>query len=148
MTDIVDAKTRSRMMAAVRGRDTGPELLLRQLLREAGLRGYRLHRKDIPGRPDVAWIGRRVAVFVDGAFWHGHPSAFTQGKSGKFWDDKIAANVQRDRQNDERLRETGWVVVRIWDFEVERDPVECVKRVRGALASPSAPAAADATSAL
>lgn len=145
MADIVDTRTRSRMMAAVRARDTAPELALRRLLYAQGLRGYRVHRRDIPGRPDVAWIGRRVAVFVDGAFWHGHPSAFTLGKSGKFWDDKISANMARDRRNDERLRQAGWKVVRLWDFEIERDQVGCMEKVQAALAAANAPAVAVAT---
>lgn len=121
------------MMAAVRREDTKPELLLRRALRRAGLRGYRLHRKDLPGTPDLAWIGRRVAVFVDGAFWHGHPSAFTKGKSGEFWDQKIETNVQRDRRVDAALEADGWKVLRFWDFEVDNDIEACVSRVREAL---------------
>lgn len=117
-------------MAAVRAQDTGPELALRHALYAMGLRGYRIHRRDVPGRPDVAWIGRRIAVFVDGAFWHGHPSAFKPGKSGVFWDRKIGANIERDRRIDEQLRSEGWEVLRLWDFEVERDVRTCAERVR------------------
>lgn len=120
-------------MAAVRASDTGPELVLRRALRAAGLRGYRIHRKDLFGRPDIAWIGSRVAVFVDGAFWHGHPSAFTPGKSGSFWDRKIAANRERDRRVNARLEETGWRVLRFWDFEIETVLDACVRRVEEAL---------------
>lgn len=116
-------------MSRIRGRDTGPELLLRQALRSAGLRGYRLHVQGIPGRPDVVFRRQRVAVFVDGAFWHGHPSAFREGKSGEFWDRKIAENRARDRRYDESLRASGWHVLRLWDFEIERDAEACVQRV-------------------
>lgn len=130
MTDKVDRETRSRNMAAVRARDTAPELALRQALVAVGLRGYRLHCRNIPGRPDIAWPSRRVAIFVDGAFWHGHPSAFTPGKSGPFWDRKIGANIERDRRTDEKLRSAGWTVVRLWDFEVEADPLGCAERIR------------------
>lgn len=130
LTDITDPATRSRMMAAVRGSDTGPELALRRALSAAGLRGYRVHRRDIPGRPDVAWVGRKIAVFVDGAFWHGHPSAFTPGKSGEFWDRKITANKERDERVDRQLWEEGWIVIRFWDFEVLEDPDGCVRKVQ------------------
>ncbi len=131
MVDKVDPQTRSRMMAAAsKARDTGPELALRRLLFAGGMRGYRVHRKDIPGKPDIAWLGKRIAIFVDGAFWHGHPSAFAKGKSGEFWDRKVAANIARDRRVDAELRAAGWNVLRIWDFELERDPQGCVERIR------------------
>ena len=134
MTDKVDQATRSRNMAAVRARDTAPELALRRALVALGVRGYRLHRSDVPGRPDLAWPGRRVAVFVDGAFWHGHPSAYKRGRSGDFWDRKIGANIERDRRIDEKLRSAGWTVLRLWDFEIEADAAACAERVRTILA--------------
>ena len=145
MTDRFDAATRSRMMSAVKRKDTKPELALRTALRLRGLTGYRLHRKDVPGRPDLAWVGRRVAVFVDGAFWHGHPSAYRPGRSGLFWDTKIAGNIARDRRADAHLKAAGWAVVRLWDFEVERDPDACVARVADALAERSATGALPAS---
>lgn len=119
-------------MARVRQRDTAPELALRRALWAAGLRGWRCHPKGIPGRPDLAWIGRRCAVFVDGAFWHGHPDYYW-GQSGKFWDEKIARNRARDARVDSELEAAGWAVVRVWDFEVERDPAACVERVAAAI---------------
>jgi DNA mismatch endonuclease (patch repair protein) len=82
----------------------------------------------------VAWIGRRVAVFVDGAFWHGHPDHYW-GQSGPFWDAKIARNRERDEQINAQLTTVGWVVVRFWDFEVWREPDECVAKIGVALAS-------------
>jgi DNA mismatch endonuclease (patch repair protein) len=75
-----------------------------------------------------------VAVFVDGAFWHGHPSRHRPGRSGAYWDEKIAANVRRDRQADDELRALGWDVVRLWDFEVGKDLDGSVQRVMKALA--------------
>jgi DNA mismatch endonuclease (patch repair protein) len=122
-------------MARIRGRDTQPELLLRRALCSEGLTGYRLNVARLPGKPDVAWIGRKVAVFVDGAFWHGHPSAFTPGKSGAYWDAKIERNVRRDRLADDALAAMGWQVVRLWDFEVRRELDESVKRIEAALAA-------------
>lgn len=133
MPDIVSAEVRSRMMSKVRPRDTGPELLLRRTLHKLGVRGYRVHRRDVPGRPDIVWIGRRLAVFVDGAFWHGHPSAYTPGKSGAFWDKKISDNAARDRRVDDNLRQGGWTVMRFWDFEVEKDARQCAEKIRQVL---------------
>jgi len=135
MADIVDARTRSRMMAAVRRENTAPELALRRALHALGVRGYRLHRRDIPGSPDIVWIGRRVAVFVDGSFWHGHPSAYKPGKSGEFWDKKIARNIERDRAVDAELTARGWIVLRFWDFEVKADALRCAERVKQVLES-------------
>ena len=89
-------------------------------------------RRRVLGRPDLAWIGRRVAVFVDGAFWHGHPDYYW-GQSGKFWDEKIARNRARDERVNRELIEAGWTVVRLWDFEVERNLPVCVERVTQAL---------------
>lgn len=120
-------------MARIRATGTKPELAMRAALCRRGLHGYRLHRRDLPGVPDVAWIGLRVAVFVDGAFWHGHPSAYTPGKSGAYWDQKIARNVARDRAADQALRERGWTVLRFWDFDVMRDVEPCVSRIETAL---------------
>lgn len=120
-------------MSRIRRRDTGPELLLRRAAWSAGLRGYRVDRRNLPGRPDLAWGRAKVAVFVDGAFWHGHPSAYTPGKSGAYWDEKIERNRRRDREADRLLAEHGWTVIRVWDFEVKRDLDGCLKRIQSAL---------------
>jgi DNA mismatch endonuclease, patch repair protein len=116
-------------MTSVKRRDTAPEIGLRKGLYAAGVRGWRCDFKKAPGRPDLAWPGRRVAVFVDGAFWHGHPSRHKPGRSGEYWDKKIAANVERDRRVDRDLRDAGWVVVRVWDFEVQKNLDAVVSRV-------------------
>lgn len=122
-------------MRRVRARDTAPELALRRALYALGVRGWRCDRKGLPGRPDLAFGRQRVAVFVDGAFWHGHPSKYWPGRCGQYWDQKIQRNRERDRRTDSALAATGWVSLRIWDFEVERDPVAAAKRVQAALAS-------------
>ena len=133
MADNLTREQRSRTMSRIRRRDTKPELLLRGALWGRGLRGYRLDIKKLPGRPDIVWSGRKVAVFVDGAFWHGHPSAFKPGRSGKYWDEKIPSNMRRDRAADAALCEMGWTVVRLWDFEVRRDLEGCLSRISSAL---------------
>lgn len=118
-------------MARVRVRDTAPEIALRRGLWAAGLRGWRLQRR-LPGRPDLAFGRERVAVFVDGAFWHGHPDYY-YGQSGEFWDSKIARNRARDERVNRELADLGWTVLRLWDFEVERELDTCVARVKAAL---------------
>jgi DNA mismatch endonuclease, patch repair protein len=120
-------------MAAVRATDTSPEVSLRRALYAAGIRGWRCHYRRAPGKPDIAWPGRKVAVFVDGAFWHGHASRHKPGRSGMYWDEKIERNVERDRRVDGQLCEAGWTVLRLWDFEIARDPAGTVERVRAVL---------------
>src|SRR4051794_18708278 len=121
-------------MSRIRSRDTGPELALRRALFAAGERGWRCHNKQLPGKPDLAFTRWRVAVFVDGCFWHGHPDFFTPGKSGAYWDAKIARTQERDRLANATLTADGWYVLRFWDFEVEDDLARCVEAVAAALA--------------
>jgi DNA mismatch endonuclease (patch repair protein) len=131
--DNLTPEQRRRTMQAVKGRDTSPELLLRRALWAAGMRGWRTHRPSLPGRPDIAFGGSRVAVFVDGGFWHGHPTRYWQGRTSDYWDTKIARNQARDRRVDEQLRELGWTSLRIWDFEVAADPPAAAARVLNAV---------------
>src|SRR3954467_13365656 len=132
MSDPLTPARRSALMARVRTKDTAPELALRRALWAAGVRGWRGHPPKGPRRPHPARIGRRLAVFVDGAFWHGHPDHYW-GQSGKFWDEKIARNRARDERVNRELTEAGWTVVRVWDFEVARNLDGSVERVRAAL---------------
>ena len=131
--DTYSAEVRSRVMARVKGRDTTPELALRRALYSIGVRGWRCHRKDVIGKPDLVFGPLKVAVFVDGAFWHGHPDKYWQGRSGPYWDAKIARNMARDVRVNAELAATGWRVIRLWDFEVEKDPIAAAERVRALL---------------
>jgi DNA mismatch endonuclease (patch repair protein) len=133
MTDTRTPEQRRRIMAAVRAKNTSPELDVRRALFAAGVRGWRCHYRGVPGTPDIAWPALRVALFIDGAFWHGHPSRHRPGRSGSYWDDKIANNVARDRRVDAELGDAGWLVLRIWDFEVIHNPDGVVERVLAAL---------------
>jgi DNA mismatch endonuclease (patch repair protein) len=109
-------------MARVRGRDTAPELLLRRSLWQRGLR-YRLQRRVNGCRPDLIFPRKKVAVFVDGCFWHGCPRHYTRPKTSRaFWQEKLRANVERDRRQTLALESIGWRVVRLWEHEVN----ECV----------------------
>jgi DNA mismatch endonuclease (patch repair protein) len=129
LPDQYPPEVRSRVMASVKGRDTTPEIALRRALFAAGVRGWRCHRKNLPGTPDLAFGPDRLAVFVDGAFWHGHPDKYWPGRSGPYWDGKIARNQARDRRVDAELSERGWRVLRLWDFEVLADPARAATRV-------------------
>lgn len=131
--DFLSPETRSLVMARIRSRDTKPELLLRRALFAVGIRGWRCHLRMLPGKPDLAFPRWKVAVFVDGCFWHGHPEFFTPGKSGAYWDTKIARTQERDRLANKALSAKGWDVLRFWDFEVEQDIASCVAQVQEAL---------------
>lgn len=111
-------------MSRIRGTDTGPERTFRRALRERGI-GYRLHARDLPGRPDVVFRGARTVVFVHGCFWHRHPGcprATTPKSSTAFWEAKFEANVRRDRIAIERLARAGWRVGVVWECEVSHPP--------------------------
>lgn len=104
-------------MAGIKGRDTKPEVLIRKALFAAGFR-FRLHRKDLPGSPDIVLPGRRVAVFVHGCFWHAHPGcryAKTPATRREFWEAKLAANAERDRRARDALLSSGWRVLVVWE---------------------------------
>ena len=119
-------------MRRVRTQDTAPEIALRKALYAAGVRGWRCHPPKVPGRPDLVFSRASLAVFIDGAFWHGHPDHY-HGQSGPFWDKKIAANRERDRRVNWILEGNGWTVLRFWDFEIEKALADCVARVMSAL---------------
>lgn len=127
MADHLTPAERSRNMAAIRSKDTKPELALRKALRDAHLIGYRVGPKGIPGRPDVAFTRWRLAVFVDGAYWHGHPDHFNALTASAYWREKIAKNRARDELTNALLVQQGWRVLRFWDFEVLRsqDAIAC-----------------------
>jgi DNA mismatch endonuclease (patch repair protein) len=133
VADFLAKETRSRVMSRIRSRDTKPELALRRALFASGERGWRCHNRALPGKPDLAFTRWRVAIFVDGCFWHGHPDFFTPGKSGAYWDAKIERTKERDRLANAALAADGWTVLRFWDFEIEQDLRACVAAVRSAL---------------
>ena len=125
----IDDVTRSRIMSCIRSKNTGPEVCLRKLLWKEGLR-YRIHY-DIIGRPDIAFPGKRVAVFVDGDFWHGYDFEKLLPKlKNDFWVSKIRRNIERDKEVDAELEASGWKVLSIWEHEIYENPIRQVKRVR------------------
>jgi DNA mismatch endonuclease, patch repair protein len=115
-----DAAVRSATMRAVKSRDTGPERKVRAILR-AFAPGYRLHRADVPGRPDIAYVGARRAIFVHGCFWHGHEcprGARAPKANADYWRAKIARNRARDARNLEALAARGWRALVVWECEL------------------------------
>lgn len=122
--DKLTPSRRSANMRAIRSKNTRPELLVRKTLRCSGFTGYRLHRKDLPGRPDIAFIGRKKAIFVHGCFWHGHDcrEGSRRPKSRTdYWLPKISGNQNRDSTHRARLTAAGWDVMVVWGCEVSRD---------------------------
>jgi DNA mismatch endonuclease (patch repair protein) len=122
-TDVFDAAKRSAVMRKVKGRNTGPELCVRKALWALGAR-YRLHRKDLPGSPDIVLPGRKLALFVHGCFWHGHDCAHgrvTARRNAHYWTAKIAANRERDERKRVALAALGWYVEVVWECECRDD---------------------------
>lgn len=124
MTDIVDTATRSRMMSGIRGKDTAPELAVRRFLHARGYR-FRLHRKDLPGSPDLILTKHRLVIFVHGCFWHRHPGCFyatSPATRRDFWQNKLNRNVQRDEEQHRLLAELGWRALVVWECGLKHAP--------------------------
>ena len=119
--DKLAPERRSENMRKIRGKNTAPELAVRKLCRELGFTGYRIHRKDLPGKPDLAWVGRKLAIFVHGCFWHGHDclEGIRKPKSNRdYWLPKLERNRRRDIENIAALKTIGWKVLIIWECEI------------------------------
>ncbi len=119
--DKISPKERSRVMARVKSRNTGPEKRVRSLLHKNGLR-FRLHRKDLPGAPDIVLPKKKTVIFVHGCFWHRHPGckrASTPASNVEYWNGKFARNRARDADNQARLTSLGWRVIVVWEWDAD-----------------------------
>jgi DNA mismatch endonuclease (patch repair protein) len=128
MTDVHNPEQRSKNMAAIRSKHTKPEMRVRSLLHSFGYR-FRLHRKDLPGRPDIILPKHRVAIFVNGCFWHSHTCRYGRvvpKTRAEFWATKRRNTVERDKRKSRELRAKGWRVVTVW---------ECETKIKGELAA-------------
>jgi DNA mismatch endonuclease Vsr len=117
MVDVLSAAQRSKCMAAIRSKDTKPELIVRSLLHRIGRR-FRLHRSDLPGRPDIVLVKKRKVIFVHGCYWHMHRCQYGRvvpATNTAFWQTKRLSNVKRDRNNRRLLRREGWSTLTIWE---------------------------------
>jgi DNA mismatch endonuclease (patch repair protein) len=123
MTDVFSREKRSSVMRQVKGKDTTPELKVRRALTKLGAR-FRLHRKDLPGAPDIVLPGRKLAIFVHGCFWHGHDCARGAREpkaNSDYWRGKIGRNRERDGETQAKLDALGWRVALIWECELRED---------------------------
>lgn len=120
MTDIVNARTRSRMMSGIKGKNTRPEVVIRQRLHARGFR-FRLHRRDLPGSPDIVLPRYQAAILINGCFWHGHQCRLFKWPRTRsdFWRAKIEGNILRDRQKMSELHRMNWRVCVIWECEIK-----------------------------
>ena len=121
MADIMTQAQRSERMSRIRGRDTKPEMLVRRFLHRQGFR-YRLHARDLPGRPDLVFPKYGTVIFVEGCFWHGHTcqKGRVPGTNPTFWQAKVATNQARDKRNQRLLRRHGWRVIRVWECQLAK----------------------------
>lgn len=120
MVDIVDVSTRSRMMAGIKGRNTKPEILIRKLLHKKGFR-FRLHVKDLPGKPDIVLSKYKAVIFVNGCFWHGHKDCHLfklPATRTEFWQEKITRNQANDSKSINLLLENNWKVGVVWECSI------------------------------
>jgi DNA mismatch endonuclease (patch repair protein) len=129
-------------MSAVKQKDTKPEIILRRALWEKGYR-YRKNYKKLPGKPDIVFVGKRVAVFCDGDYWHGHNWVIRGygsleeelSRYSDFWRKKIEGNIERDQKNNALLKEMGWTVIRLWESDIRKNLDTCIIEIAEALAS-------------
>ena len=137
MTDVFTSEQRSAVMRKVKGKDTSPELKVRRLLWGMGLR-YRLHRRDLPGAPDIVLAGRRLAIFVHGCFWHGHDcarGARVPKQNRDYWTGKVGRNRERDVRNQAALKASGWAPMVVWECEL-KDAAALADRLKAATGRP------------
>jgi DNA mismatch endonuclease (patch repair protein) len=128
MSDNLTPEQRSYCMSRIKGKDTGLEVRVRSELHKRGLR-FRKHVKELPGRPDIVFSRARVAVFIDGDFWHGYRFPAWKDKVSDFWKKKISENRERDKKNHRKLREMGWMVIRLWQHELKKDFSSCIEKI-------------------
>lgn len=137
MADRISPEHRSWNMSRIRGKDTGPEKLLRSLLHRAGFR-FRLHGRTMPGRPDIVLPRYRTVIFVHGCYWHRHPGcvhASTPKSRTEFWQSKFEGTVERDRRKSDELRQQGWQVLTAWECDIVRQPDIVLAGIRQSLMS-------------
>lgn len=137
--DTVTPERRSEIMSRIRSRDTTPEMTVRRFLHAAGLR-YRLHRRDLPGKPDLVFSSKHLCVFIHGCFWHGCPNCVDGTRkvksNTKFWNAKVAGNRERDAKHQAALEADGWTVLTIWECETA-DPAQLERLTEAVRAAPT-----------
>lgn len=121
MVDRIDSAKRSAIMRSIGRSATQPELVVRELVKRAGYRGYRFNLSSVLGKPDICWKGRKIAIFVHGCFWHGHDCRHGKrvpSSNIEYWSKKLARNIERDKQNRHTLLQQGWHLIVIWECQL------------------------------
>jgi DNA mismatch endonuclease, patch repair protein len=131
--DVFNKRKRSHIMSLIRSENTLPERIVSKLLRRNGVY-FAKNAKSVTGRPDFLFRRKKLAVFIDSDFWHGHPTRFKMPKSNvEFWSEKIGRNKRRDRRVVRILRNDGWKVLRLWEYDVKKRPEKSIERIMAAL---------------
>lgn len=132
---IPEKEATSKVMSSIKDRDTKPELMIRKALWDEGLKGYRLHWKKVPGRPDIAYPGKKIAIFVNGCFWHRCPYCKppVPKSHASFWDEKFAKNIERDKRKIEQLEDNSWKTLTIWECQIKKNALACVEKIKALL---------------
>ncbi|MBC8432675.1 MAG: DNA mismatch endonuclease Vsr [Desulfobacterales bacterium] len=128
--DVFSIEKRSKIMAKIKGKDTKPEKIIRSLLHKMGYR-FRLHRRDLPGNPDIVLPKYKKVIFVHGCFWHGHkgcPRSEKPSSNKNFWNEKLTKNIERDKQNQRKLNELGWVSLVIWQCQIKKGNISQLRQ--------------------
>lgn len=125
----------SRSMRSNKGKGTSPELILRRALRENGYTGYRLNWKKAPGSPDICFVGKKIAIFVHGCFWHRCPRCELPlpKTHTEFWVDKFERNKERDRSKEEQLNVAGWKVITVWECDIKENVIDVAEKISNVL---------------
>ena len=130
MTDVLTKKQRSYNMSQIRSKNTGPEVKLRRLLSNRGFKNYRINYSTLLGKPDIVFTKKRIAIFIDGCFWHKCPVCFVRPETKvKFWMKKIQENLKRDKKVNTGLKKRGWSVIRTWEHDVEKNPARILAKL-------------------
>lgn len=134
MADLFNKKTRSKIMASIKSRNTEIEISFRKELYRQGLRGFRINNRNIYGTPDVVYPKYKLAIFIDGDFWHGYDwKAKGRVPPKEYWQEKIQKNIDRDNRVTSELQTQGWTVLRFWEHEIRNNLEGCTSRVKDVL---------------
>ena len=122
----------SEIMSKIKGENTKPEIIIRKEMWKNGIRGYRLHWKKASGRPDIAFPKRKVAIFINGCYWHRCPNCNPPlpKTHQEFWKEKFQKNIERDKKKINDLQENGWKVIIIWECKIKKNINECLNRIK------------------
>ncbi len=133
MTDVLTKKQRSYCMSQIRAKDTQPEIIFRKAISGSGIRGYRLNYRLI-GKPDIVFPKKKIAIFIDGCFWHKCPKCFPElSTRKKYWVKKIQSNMDRDKRINKELRRMGWRIIRVWEHETKNNLSNCFLKIKKVL---------------